>query len=146
MVETRKTIVIDASPTVVFRALTDEAELVQWMHKEARMDLRVGGEYEFKFHWASANITAVAKGKILELIPNEKLSYTFDATYSGSNRRVEGTVVTWTLEELPEGKTKVTVIHSGVDWAGYSYWLQRLESHCREMATKPSRTETNLRV
>ena len=133
MVETRKTIVIDAPSPVVFKAITDETELVQWMHKEARMDLRVGGEYEFKFYWAEANITAVAKGKILELIPNKKLTYTFDATYLGSDRRVEGTVVTWTLDELPDDKTRVTVHHVGVDWAGYVYWLQRLESYCRAM-------------
>jgi uncharacterized protein YndB with AHSA1/START domain len=136
LVETRKSIVIDAPSPVVFKAITDEAELVQWMHKEARMDLRVGGEYEFKFYWAEANITGVAKGKILELIPNKKISYTFDATYPGFDRRVEGTVVTWTLDELPEGKTKVTLVHTGVDWAGHTYWLQRLESHCREMAAK----------
>ena len=80
MVETRKSIVIEAPPSVVFKALTDEAELVQWMHKEAKMDLRVGGEYEFKFHWAAANVTAIVKGKIIELIPNKKLSYTFDAS------------------------------------------------------------------
>ena len=134
MVETRKTTVIDAPPSVVFRALTDEAELVRWMHKEAKMDLRVGGEYEFKFHRAATNITAIAKGKILELIPNKKLSYTFDATYPGSDRRVEGTVVTWTLEELPDGKTRVTIVHTGVEWEGYSYWLGQLANHCRQRA------------
>jgi len=132
MIETRKSIVIDAPPSVVFRAITDEAELVQWMHKEARMDLRVGGEYEFKFHWAAINLTAVAKGRILELIPNKRFSYTFDATYADSDRRVEGTVVTWTLEELPKGKTRVTVVHTGVEWEGYSYWLGQLAKHCRQ--------------
>jgi hypothetical protein len=34
---------------------------------------------------------------------------------------MEGAMVTWTLDELPEGKTKVTVVHTGVDWAGYIY-------------------------
>jgi len=36
VIETKKTIIIDAPPAVVFKALTDEAELVQWMHREAR--------------------------------------------------------------------------------------------------------------
>ena len=134
MVETRKSIVIDAPPPLVFKALTNEAELIQWMHKEAKMDLRVGGEYEFKFYWAAANITAVARGKILELIPNKKLSYTFDATYQGSDRRVEGTIVTWTLEELPDDRTRVTIVHTGVEWEGYSYWLGQLAKHCHQRA------------
>ena len=136
MIETKKTIIIDAPPAVVFEALTDEAELVQWMHREARMDVRVGGKYEFTFHWAAMNLTATAKGKIVELIPNKKLSYTFDATYPGTNRSVKDTMVTWTIEELPNGKTRVTLVHVGVDWAGYSYWLERLAVHCRNKVAK----------
>lgn len=132
MIETKKSITIDAPPAVVFKALTDENELIQWMFQEAKMDARVGGEYEFKINWTAAKITAVAKGKILELIPNKKLSYTFDASYPGSDRRVEGTVVTWTLEELPDGRTRVTIVHTGVDWEGYSYWLAQLANHCRQ--------------
>lgn len=50
--EIRKTIVVDAPPRVVFRALTDEKELIKWMPQEARMEARVGGEYEFRYHWA----------------------------------------------------------------------------------------------
>jgi uncharacterized protein YndB with AHSA1/START domain len=137
MIETKKSITIDAPPAVIFKALTDQNELIQWMHKEAKMNVRVGGEYEFKFYWPAAKVTAVAKGKILELIPNKKLSYTFNATYSDTNRSVKDTVVTWTLEELPEGKTRVTIVHVGVDWPGYSYWLEKLANHCREiMVTK----------
>jgi len=49
--EIRKTVVADATPDVVFRALTDEKELVRWMPKEAKMDAKVGGEYEFKYYW-----------------------------------------------------------------------------------------------
>ena len=138
MIETKKSIVIDAPPSVVFKALTDENELVQWMFKEAKMDARVGGEYEVKIYWAAMNLTAIAKGKIIELISNKKLSYTFDATYPGTDRKVKDTVVTWTLEELPDGKTRVTLVHVGVDWAGYGYWLGRLASHCRERAAKIS--------
>ena len=138
MIETKKTIVIDAPPSVVFKALTDEAELVQWMHRKARMDVRVGGEYEFAFYWEAMNITATARGKIVELIPNKKLSYTFDATYAGTNRSVKDTMVTWTLEELPDGKTRVTLVHVGVDWAGYSYWLERLAAHCSNKVARNS--------
>jgi uncharacterized protein YndB with AHSA1/START domain len=46
--ELRKTIVVNAEPEVVFKALTEAKELVEWMPNEAKMDARVGGEYEFK--------------------------------------------------------------------------------------------------
>jgi len=74
--EIRKTIVVDAPPEIVFKALTDEKELVQWMPQEAKMDARVGGEYEFKYHWGDRKLDTVLHGKILELQPNRRLSYT----------------------------------------------------------------------
>ena len=42
--EIRKTIMVDTPPEVVFKALTDEKELVRWMSQEATMDPRLGGE------------------------------------------------------------------------------------------------------
>jgi uncharacterized protein YndB with AHSA1/START domain len=131
MIETRKTIDIKAPPSVVFRALTDESELVKWWLKEARMDTRVGGEYEFKFYWAEKNVKGEAKGKILELIPDKKISYTFASTNLAPG--VKNSVVTWTLEELPDGKTRVTVVHSGVTWPGYEYFLKQLASRCSQL-------------
>ncbi len=71
--ELRKEIVVEASPAVVFKALTDEEELVEWMPTGAKMDARVGGEYEFKYYWPERNIDSTARGKVLELIPNKKL-------------------------------------------------------------------------
>ena len=82
--EIRKAVVVDAPPEVVFKALTDEKELVRWMTQEARMDPRLGGECEFKYHWAKEDLRSVATGKILELIPNKRLSYTYVLTRSGS--------------------------------------------------------------
>lgn len=82
--EVRKTIVVDAPPEVVFKALTDEKELVRWMPQEARIDPRHNGEYEFKYHWAEKGLHSVARGKILELIPDKRLSYTYVLTRLGS--------------------------------------------------------------
>ena len=66
--EIRKTIVVDAPPEVVFKALTDEKELVQWMRQEARMDPsswwgiriqvplgRERGELYFRRHYQSTD-------------------------------------------------------------------------------------------
>jgi uncharacterized protein YndB with AHSA1/START domain len=112
--EIRKQIIVDAPPEVVFKALTDEKELVRWMPQEAKMDVRVGGELEFKYHWADRGLDTVLRGKILELEPNKRISYTWDAETKDHQPRITGAVVTWMLDSLPDGKTRVTLIHSGV--------------------------------
>ena len=137
-VEIRKTVTIEAPPEAVFKALTDEKELVQWMPQAARMDARVGGEYEFKYHWGDRGLDTVLRGKILEFEPNKRLSYTWDAESSDHTPRVSGAVVTWTLKRLPDGKTEVTLVHSRVGKAfskdtesGWNYFLGRLASYCK---------------
>jgi uncharacterized protein YndB with AHSA1/START domain len=146
--EIRKAVVVDALPEVVFKALTDEKELVRWISQEARMDPRVGGEFEFKYHWAEKDLHSVATGRILELIPDKRLSYTYFLTGSGSGPSgadslfpdVTDSVVTWTIDALPHGKTRVTVVHSGITKEAYErfdgswgYWTGQLARHCRAM-------------
>jgi uncharacterized protein YndB with AHSA1/START domain len=133
--EIRKSIVVDAPAQVVFRALTDEKELVQWMPQEAKMDARVGGTYEFKYHWTQRGLDAVATGRILELIPDKRLSYTFTTTRSDMGVSQTDSVVTWILDELPGGKTNVTLVHSGIKTvqadaaAGWGYYTGQLARH-----------------
>jgi len=147
--EVRKTVVVDAPPDVVFKALTNEKELGRWMTQEARMDARIGGECEFKYRRAATGQHSVATGRILELIPDKRLSYTYVVTGSGSGTSeadslfpdVTNSVVTWTLDTLPDGKTRVTVVHSGIaeeaherfDGA-WGYWTGQLARHGRAKA------------
>ena len=78
----------------------------------------------------------VVVGKILEFVPNKKLSYSWTNT---SDPNFLKTVVTWTLE--PDGKkAKVTLVHTGFDlksrWydlhnQGWSYLIEdRLVAYC----------------
>lgn len=137
--ELRKMVVIDAPPEAVFKALTDEKELVEWMPNEAKMDARVGGEYEFKYHWdARGGMDTILRGRILELVPNKKLSYTWDSQTKDGNKRTTNAIVTWVLDQLPNGKTSVTLIHSGVakefrqdSESGWNYFMGRLENYCK---------------
>ena len=48
--EIRKTIVIDASPEVVFKAITEPEELTQWFPDQAILESRVGGRMKFSFY------------------------------------------------------------------------------------------------
>ena len=136
--EIEKTIVVDASPEVVFKALTDEKELVQWMPSEAKMDARLGGEFEFKYHWSARGLDTVLRGKILELVPNKRISYTWNAETTEHEKRITGAVVTWTLESLSDGKTRVTLVQSGVvkqfredAEKGWIFFMGRLADHCK---------------
>ncbi len=136
--EVRKTVVVDASAEVVFKALTDEKELVQWMPSEAKMDARVGGGFEFKYQWAAKGLSTTLRGKILELAPNERLSYTWDTETAGREKRITGAVVTWNLESLPGGKTRVTLVQTAVARQfyedadkGWVFFTGRLAEHCK---------------
>ncbi len=137
--EIRKSIVVDAPPERVFKALTDEEELVHWMPQAAKMDARVGGEYEFKYHWGDRNLDTILRGKILELEPDKKLSYTWDSQTVDSNPRISSSVVTWLLDSLPDGKTRVTVIQSNIAKqfskdadSGWNYFLGGLSNYCKK--------------
>jgi uncharacterized protein YndB with AHSA1/START domain len=45
-IEIKKNIVIDASPEVVFKAITDPNELTNWFPDNAIFDGRIGGKVE----------------------------------------------------------------------------------------------------
>lgn len=119
--EITKSILIDAPAAVIFEALTDESVLVQWLPRKARMDLRVGGEYEFDFYRASNRSETTAKGRIVELVPNRELVYTFVSSMGAPD--VSETLLTWTLEEASDGKTLVTLVHSGLHGNAFNLFL-----------------------
>jgi len=141
--EIRKTVDIEAPPEIVFEALIDEKKLVQWMPKEAKFDAHIGGNYEFKFHWADRDLDTVLRGRVLELESSKKLSYTWDAEASDHSPRISRAVVTWILDPLPDGKTRVTLIHSGIAKQfskdaemGWNYFLANLGNYCKKESSR----------
>jgi len=139
--EIRKSVEIDAPPAVVFRALTDEKELLQWMPTEAKIEPRVGGALRFKFHWDARNVDTEVTGKVVEMVPGRKLSYTWVAAMRSDRdpTRMDdapAALVTWSLEELPGGRTKVTLVQKGFDErfrrdgeSGWEHFLSQLRDH-----------------
>lgn len=97
------------APTV-FHALTDAAQMERWVGSRGSIDPRPGGRIDFG--WGMGPV------KILDLVPNEKLSYSWQ--WEGQ----EDTVTTWTLEESG-GKTHVTIVQSGFapDRNGQDYYI-----------------------
>jgi len=141
--EIRKSIEIDAPPDVVFRALTDEKELVHWMPTEATLDPRVGGALRFKFHWAARGVDTEVTGKIVELVPQKRVAYTWVAAMRSDRNPLRmddapAALVTWSLEELPGKRTRVILVQKGFDErfrkdgeSGWEHFLTQLRDHIK---------------
>ncbi len=136
-----KNIVIDASPEVVFKAITDPKELTNWFPDQAILEPKVGGKVKFSFYKDNERehreFDFFPEGTITEFIPNKKLSYTWHVPNTPDFPR---TLVTWELEEIADNKTRVKLLHSGFETGklfkhdeGWSYFLNRLQSYCKKM-------------
>lgn len=135
--EITKSISVNAPESVVFKALTDEKELVQWLAKSVRMDARVGGEFEFRFNWVASSTRSTettVKGRVVELVSNRRLSYTYFSSDAEPGR--PPSLLTWSLENSSDGKTLVTLVRSGFEGdpfreiLAWGYYLERLAAHC----------------
>ena len=136
-----KNIVIDASPEVVFKAITDQDELTNWFPDQAILEPRLGGKVKFSFYkdkeQKQGELECVPEGTIIEFIPNKKISYTWRQTNTPDFPR---TIVTWELEEIADNKTQVKLLHTGFEPGklfkqhdeGWSYFLNRLQSYCKK--------------
>ena len=122
---------IDGLKQAVFEALINPAQLERWIASNAAVEPRVGGVYDFGWNEAG-------RLKILELIPNEKLSL----TWPEAGRE---TIVTWTLAESG-GKTRLTLVHSGfapdeptgglnAGWLNFMGWVRSLVEYGPAWAT-----------
>jgi uncharacterized protein YndB with AHSA1/START domain len=82
-IEIRKSIVIDVSPEVIFKAITDPKELTQRFPEQAILESKVGGKMKFRFYKEksemhhSRSADASPEGTVKKFIPNKKISYTW---------------------------------------------------------------------
>jgi len=144
LIEIKKTIVIDAPPGIVFKAITDPAELTNWFPDHAILEPRIGGKVRFSFYQeksaAEHQRDFLQEGTIKEFIPGKKLSYTWQFN---DTPEFPETIVTWELEEIEHNKTRVVLNHSGFTGKetgklssrefdnGWTYFLDRLEKYCK---------------
>jgi uncharacterized protein YndB with AHSA1/START domain len=141
--EIKKSVEVSAPSLRVFRALIDEKELVRWMPNEAKMEAKVGGSLRFRFHWAARNIDTEVTGKVVELVPNRLVSYTWMAAMRSDRTPARkedspASLVAWSLQELPSGGTRVTLTQTGLDEryrqdgeSGWEHFLGQLATYCR---------------
>jgi uncharacterized protein YndB with AHSA1/START domain len=127
MAELVREIVIDATPETVWPFLTEAERHVEWCGTEAEIDPRPGGVYDV--FMASQHR---AKGEFVEVVPMEKVVYTFGWDEPNHPIPAGSTTVEITLE--PEGdKTRVRLVHRGLPedavsdhTRGWDHYLERL--------------------
>jgi uncharacterized protein YndB with AHSA1/START domain len=108
------TVDIDASPSDVWRSLTDPAMIKQYyLGAEVQTDWQVGSPISFKGEWDGKPYED--KGEILAVEPERKLAYSHFSPMSGKPDVPENYhVVEVTLDES-DGKTRVTLRQSNLE-------------------------------
>jgi uncharacterized protein YndB with AHSA1/START domain len=96
-------------PEKVWRALTENSLLEQWLMQNDFLPI-VGHRFQFRAeprpHW-----NGVTDSEVLDVAPNERLSYTWNASGEEAPGGLK-TVVTWTLTPTSDG-TQLRMEHSG---------------------------------
>jgi uncharacterized protein YndB with AHSA1/START domain len=129
MTDLVREILIDATADTIFPFLTNAERWLEWQGTEAEIDARPGGAYRVLIAGAYLSV-----GEFVEVVPNEKVVFTFGWDVEGNPITPGSTTVTMTLQ--PEGsKTLLRMVHSGLpdDQAvldhgeGWSHYLERLD-------------------
>jgi uncharacterized protein YndB with AHSA1/START domain len=127
MAELVREILIDASPATVFELLTDPRRHCEWQGTEADLDPRPGGVYRVLVGGSHR-----AVGEFVEVIPNEKVVFTFGWDEPGHPIQPGSTTVEYTLEAVGD-KTRVRLVHRGLPegavaghTVGWDHYLARL--------------------
>jgi uncharacterized protein YndB with AHSA1/START domain len=127
MADLIREIVIHASPETIFAFLTIPEKHLEWNGSAVELDPRPGGIYRVLM--GSEHQSA---GEFVEVVPNEKVVFTFgwdqpDHPIPAGSTQVE-------IRLIPEGeKTRVRLIHSGLPTdavadhtKGWNHYLERL--------------------
>jgi uncharacterized protein YndB with AHSA1/START domain len=95
---------IEARPETVFGFLVEPDKMVRWMGRTADLDARPGGIFR-----VDINGEHVARGEYVEVVPHERVVFTWGWEGEGSVRPGESTVEV-TLEPIAAG-TRVRLVH-----------------------------------
>ena len=127
MAELTREVVVDATPATIFPFLTDPSQHVRWMGTDAVLDPRVGGDYRVLVRGEHPGV-----GEFLEVVPDEKVVFTFGWDEPDHPIPARSTEVEITL--IPDGdKTRVRLVHRslpddavGDHTQGWDHYLDRL--------------------
>jgi uncharacterized protein YndB with AHSA1/START domain len=114
--------VYDASPALVFRALTDPAAKARWFEGgggwamvERHMDVRLGGRERAKGRWPSGMVTTF-DATYFDVIPDQRLVYCYEMRLD--DRKISVSLAT--IELAPTGAgTRLKITEQGAFLDGY---------------------------
>jgi uncharacterized protein YndB with AHSA1/START domain len=118
---------IEAPPEVVFKFFVEPEQMIRWTGVEATLDPRPGGIYR-------VNVTGedVARGEYVEVLPNERVVFTWGWEADGHPVPPGSSTVEITLEP-DAGATILRLRHSGLPGGpedqhgeGWDHYLARL--------------------
>jgi uncharacterized protein YndB with AHSA1/START domain len=98
---------VDAPRERVWQLLTDPAELARWWPDAAELEPGIGGRVVLMF--GPGNVS----GEITRWEPPAALGF----TWQPSNMPAVALHVTFTLDDLGDGRSRVSVVHSGFEAA-----------------------------
>lgn len=107
--------ILPHAPEVIWTALTSSKLIARWIMEPAGFAPVEGTRFTFRTTPAGA-WDGTIHCQVLEVIPNERLSYSWkggDDGNVGYGSRLD-TVVTWTLFRVADG-TRVRLVHSGFE-------------------------------
>lgn len=123
---------VEAPPDRVWQLLTDPAQLPRWWPDAAELEPVVGGRIVLDF--GPGNVS----GEITRWEPPSALAF----TWNQSNMPGVELQVSFTVDDLGGGRSRVSVVHSGFEGApaeardavvaGWSHFLPRLAEFARE--------------
>jgi uncharacterized protein YndB with AHSA1/START domain len=111
-------VTVEAPADVVFGALTDAEQLARWFPTKVESDARTGGKFVYSWEFANAEQNGSQQGEYLEVVANQRVSYTWQAGEVP-------TTVDVTLKEAA-GATEVRLVHSGFGTGGGGAQLREM--------------------
>lgn len=128
MADLVREIMIDASPETIFPYLTETERWLEWEGTEGELDPRPGGIYRVVVAGSFVGV-----GEFVEVVPNERVVFTFGWDMPDNPIKPGSTTVEITLQSEGD-KTRLRLVHSGLpdDEAvemhtqGWDHYLGRL--------------------
>ncbi|MGD2166162.1 MAG: SRPBCC domain-containing protein [Anaerolineae bacterium] len=122
----RETVTVDAPIDAVWDVWTTETGIRSFFAPAGNVGLRVGGPYEILFDPDAPPGERGAEGmRVLAFQPKAMLSFTWTAPPHLSEVRGQLTHVLMRLRKLADGRTQVTLTHSG--WGEGGQWDEAFE-------------------
>lgn len=110
--------VLEAPRELVFAAWTEQAQATQWWGPHgfttaaAEMDVRIGGAWRRRMH-SPEGTEHISSGVYREIVPPERLVFTFCWEQGGAPGHGPETVVTLTFADLGDGRTEFVLRQEG---------------------------------